>query len=223
MASANQIRPKGSSVLVGTGNEVSRLLNRSAARRAVAVTFADDEESVAAEDVVRKVTQFLPHLIRQRQQESLEKLVGALLPEIVISDAALIQARMLIEAKSHVLASGDFLPAGKIAELAGYSDKNPSAQPNRWKKEGAIFAIQHKGADYFPVYALNPNQNYRPYKTVAEILRVFGETKTGWGLAFWFAGLNSFLDDRRPQDLLASQRDLVIAAARDELEGVQHG
>lgn len=223
MAHANQHRQKGPTVLVGTGNEVSRLLNRSADRRAVAVTFADDEESAAAEKVVRRVTQFLPHLIRQRQQDSLEKLVGALLPEIVVSDAALIQARMLVDAKSHILASGDFLPAGKIAELAGYSEKNPSAQPNRWKKEGAIFAIQHKGVDYFPLYALNPDQNYRPYKAVAEILRIFRETKTGWGLAFWFAGLNSFLDDRRPQDLLSGQPDLVIAAARDELEGVQHG
>jgi hypothetical protein len=223
MAHANQHRQKGPTVLVGTGNEVSRLLNRSADRRAVAVTFADDEESVAAENVLRRVTHFLPHLIRQRRQDSLEKLVGALLPEIVISDAALVQARMLVEAKSHILASADFLPAGKIAEVAGYSEKNPSAQPNRWKKNGAIFAIQHKGVDYFPLYALNPDENYRPYKAVAEILRIFGQTKTGWGLSFWFAGLNSFLDNRRPQDLLSAQPDRVIAAARDELEGVQHG
>jgi hypothetical protein len=41
--------------------------------------------------------------------------------------------------------------------------------------------------------------------------------------AFWFAGLSSYLDDRRPQDLLASDPDLVIAAAKDEVEGVQHG
>jgi hypothetical protein len=47
--------------------------------------------------------------------------------------------------------------------------------------------------------------------------------RSGWSIAFWFAGLNSFLDDGRPQDLLASKPEMVIAAARDEMEGLQHG
>jgi hypothetical protein len=223
MASANQLQQSGTEVLVGTGSEVSRRLHRSTARRAVAFTFADDEQSAVLEEVVRRVAEFLPHLVRQRQKERLERIVGDLLPEIAMPDAALAQARMLLDARSKVLQSGDFLPAGEIARLAGYSEKNPSAQPNKWKKDGAIFAIQHKGVDYFPLYALDPDENLRPHKAVSEILRVFGETKTGWGIAFWFAGLNSFLDDRRPQDLLASDPKLVIAAAKDEAEGVEHG
>lgn len=223
MAHGTQVRERNPTVLVGTGNEVSQLLHSSSARRAVAFTFADDEQSAVLEDVVRKVAEFLPHIVRQRQKEKLERILGDLLPEIAIPSAALAQARMLLDARSKILESGDFLPAGEIAKLAGYSERNPSAQPNKWKKDGAIFAIQHKGVDYFPLYALDPDENYRPYKAVAEILRVFAEMKTGWGIAFWFAGLNSFLDDRRPQDLLASHPDLVIAAAKDEVEGVQHG
>ena len=223
MAHANQISESGTKILVGTGREVSRRLHRSSAYRALAVTLTDDAESAVLEDVFRKVAEFLPHIVRQRQKESLEKIVGALLPEIVIPNAALIQARMMMDAKSKILQGGDFVSAIEIAKLAGYSEKNPSAQPNKWKKDGTIFAIQHKGVDYFPLYALDPVENYRPYKAVAEVLRVFGDTKTGWGAAFWFAGLNSFLDDRRPQDLLASDSDLVIAAAKDEVEGVQHG
>jgi hypothetical protein len=42
-------------------------------------------------------------------------------------------------------------------------------------------------------------------------------------VAFWFAGLNSFLDDERPQDLLAFAPEQVLAAARDEIAGVLHG
>ncbi|HCT60919.1 hypothetical protein [Acidobacterium sp.] len=224
MAHASQLLKNGPEVLVGTGSEVSRRLNRSSARRAIAVTFTDDDEqSAVLEDVVRKTAKFLPHIVRQRQQESLERIVGALLPDIAIPDAALAQARMLVDAKATILRSGDFLPAGEIAKLAGYSDKNPSAQPNKWKKDGTIFAIRHKGVDYFPLYALDPDENYRPYKAVAKVLHVLGAAKTGWETAFWFAGLNSFLDDRRPQDLLASDPDNVIAAAKDEVEGVQHG
>ena len=223
MAHANQNSRLGGNILVGTGGEVSRRLQLSSAQRALAVIFTDDEQSALLEDVVRKVAEFLPHIVRRRREEALEKLVGALLPEMAVPDAALAQARMLVDAKSTILRSGDFVPAGEIAKLAGYSDKNPSAQPNRWKKSGAIFAIQHKGMDYFPLYTLDPDQNYRPYKAVAAILGIFGDTKSGWEIAFWFAGLNSFLDDSRPQDLLASNPDMVISAAKDEVEGVRHG
>jgi hypothetical protein len=40
-------------------------------------------------------------------------------------------------------------------------------------------------------------------------------------LAFWFAALNSFRDDERPQDALVIDPDRVIAAAKDEMAGVQ--
>jgi hypothetical protein len=217
---AQSVSPK---ILVGTGNEVGRLLHQGSAPRALAITFADDAQSAILEGVFRKVTAFLPQMVRLRQRETVEQMVGALLPDIAISDTALAQARMMVDAKSTILESGDFLPAAAIASLAGYSAKNPSAQPNRWKKDAAIFAIQHKGNDYFPMYALDAEENYRPYKALAEVLRIFGETKTGWGIAFWFAGLDSFLDDRRPQDLLESEPDLVIAAAKDEVAGIRHG
>ena len=222
MAEANRAHedPK---FLVGSGSEISKQLNRAASRRVLAVTFVDQEQMSVHEELFRKVTEFLPQIVRQRQRDTLEIIIGALLPEIAISDTALAQARMTVDAKSIILQSGDFLPAGEIAKMAGYSSKNPSAQPNKWKKDGAIFAFQHRGIDYFPLYALNPEENYRPYKAMRGALRVFGETKSGWGLAFWFAGLNSFLDDQRPQDLLATQPDRVIAAAKDEVQGIQHG
>ena len=223
MSNAKQLHQEVPTVMVGTGPEVIKLLHRSTARRALAVTFANDDEMHLLELMIRRVTEFYPQLMRQRQHEAIDKIVSALLPEVAIPDAALAQARMMVDAKSAILNSGDLLPAGEIARLAGYSANNPSAQPNKWKRDGAIFAIHHKGTDYFPIYALNPDENYRPYKAVADILRVFGDTKDSWGLAFWFAGLNSFLDDQRPQDLLAADPERVIAAAKDEVEGVQHG
>lgn len=58
---------------------------------------------------------------------------------------------------------------------------------------------------------------------MAEILKIFGDAKDGWGLAFWFAGLNSFLDDERPQDVLATDPEQVIAAAKDEMAELAHG
>jgi len=42
------------------------------------------------------------------------------------------------------------------------SPRNASVQPNKWKRDGAIFAFQHRGIDYFPRYALYPVESYRP-------------------------------------------------------------
>ena len=216
MAQAKLNQGVRSAVLSGTGREVVRQLNRSLERRTVAVTFADDEQGAAAERVIHQVVEFLPQLIQERQEETLKKVVNILLTDVAPSKAAREQARMLIEAKTAVLNSGDFLPATEVARLAGYSATNLSVQPNKWKRNREIFAIQHGREDYLPVYGLDPS-DHRPRREMAEILKVFGEAKDGWGLAFWFAGLSSFLDDERPQDVLATDPKLVIAAAKDEM------
>jgi hypothetical protein len=223
VANVKQIEWVTPAVMTGTGREVMEQLRRSPTRRTVAVSLLDNEQGVAAEIVFQRVAAFLPRLMEQNQQDNLKKIVSALLPDVAPSEAAMAQARMLIDAKSTILKGGDFIPAGEVSKLAGYSRTNPSVQPNKWKRNRAIFAIEHKGDDFFPLYALDPDDNYRPRKAVSEILGIFGDSKDGWGLAFWFAGLNSFLDDERPQDLLAAAPERVLAAARDEMAGVEHG
>jgi len=223
VANVKQVQRATPTVMTGTGRQVIQLLHRSPAQRTVAVSLPNNEQGVAAEIVFNRVVEFLPQLIEQSQQDNLKKILSALLPDVAPSEAAMAQARMLIDARSTILKSGDFIPAGEVSQLAGYSRTNPSVQPNKWKRNRAIFAIEHKGDDFFPLYGLNPDDNYRPRKEVAEILNIFGDSKDGWGVAFWFAGLNSFLDDERPQDLLAVAPEQVLAAARDEMAGVLHG
>jgi hypothetical protein len=126
---------------------------------------------------------------------------------------------MLVEAKTPILNSGDFLTATEAVQFAGFSSSNLSLQLNKWKRNREIFAVQHSGEDYLPVYALGAD--HRPRKEIAQILKVFGDAKYGWGLAFWFAALNSFLDDERPQDVLATDPARVIAAAKDEMAELQ--
>ena len=222
MAQAKHIERVRSAVLSGTGRDVIRQLNRSPERRTVAVTFSDDEQGAAAERVIHQVVEFLPQLIQERQEETLKKMVNVFLSDVTPSKAAREQARMLIEAKTTILNSGDFLPATEVAKLAGFSATNLSVQPNKWKRNREIFAIQHGREDYVPLYGLDPG-DHRPRKEMAEILKIFGDAKDGWGLAFWFAGLNSFLDDERPQDVLATDPERVIAAARDEMAELGHG
>lgn len=221
MPEVKQIQDVTSVVLSGTGQDVIRLLHRSPLQRTVAVTFADDEQAAAAERVIHQMVEFLPQLIQVRQDGTLKKVVNVLLADVTPSKAAREQDRMLIEARAAILKSGDFLPSTEVAKIAGFSSSNLSVQPNKWKRNREIFAIQYGREDYLPVYGLT--SDHRPRKEMAKILKIFGEAKDGWGLAFWFAALNSFLDDERPQDVLASDPESVIAAAKDEVAELQHG
>ena len=214
------IRPR---VMVGSGREVMAALNATPARRTLAVMFQSAGETDAAESVYRQIGELLPELIRVRRPDTLSKVLEALLPDMAPSRATLVQAKMQAEARSQILKSGDYIGAAEVAKLAGYSDNNPYAQPSKWKRDRTIFVVEHKGADYFPVFGLDPEKRYRPLPALAGVLEVFGGKRSAWGVAFWFAALNSFLDDRRPQDLLATEPDLVMAAARDEMDGLQHG
>lgn len=126
---------------------------------------------------------------------------------------------MTAEARRAVLESGNWLTAAQIAEMPGV----PGTEPNEWLKDGQIFALRHRGVDYFPGYALDPSASHRPAKGLAKVLGVFRGQKDDWGLAYWFASVNSSLGGKRPQDLLIDQPDCVFAAAGDEIAGVQHG
>jgi len=106
-------------------------------------------------------------IVESRTKQKVNSLIEASLPNVALSEAAIIEAQMVAEAKEEVLQSGSFVTASKIAKLAGYSSKNPSARPHKWKKDGVIFVIHHKGTDYYPLYTLNPDDNYRPYTALA--------------------------------------------------------
>ena len=136
--------------------------------------------------------------------------------------AAATEARMADHARRAVLSEGDWLTFAQIAERAGFSASDQSDQPDTWNKDGLIFAINYRNVDYFPGYGLDPT-TFRPIKAMAPVLEVFQGKKDAWGLAYWFASVNSFLGGRRPQDLLLTAPAEVLAAAKDEMAGVVHG
>jgi len=136
-------------------------------------------------------------------------------------DGRQIQARMMADAIRESLRH--MRRANEIAELAGASPETMRRNLAEWKAAQRIFSAEHEGAEYFPLYALDARANYLPFPAVKEILSVFGEVISIWGIASWFAGVNSFLDDQRPLDLLASCPNDVIDAAKDEMEEISHG
>jgi hypothetical protein len=167
--------------------------------------------------------QLFSETLRQAEQATLDQLVALFVPKVPVSSNLLREAQMLAKAKKAVLESGDWVSAAEIAKLGAFRSSNPSSQPNKWKREQRLFAIRHNGVDYFPVYGLDKDAAYRPLPAMREVIKVLEPEKSGWGMAYWFASVNSYLGGKRPQDLLSRDPQRVIAAAREEAAGVTHG
>ncbi|WP_065649366.1 hypothetical protein [Pantoea eucrina] len=122
-----------------------------------------------------------------------------------------------------LFSGGEWLTAREISGLrrGNAVTRNPAAQANRWKKAGKIFAITEAGRDYFPAWALDAGGE--PLPVMKTLLERFADTKSPWTLAFWFQAPNSWLDDKRPCDLLASRPAAVLKAAEAETEGAING
>jgi len=216
----------GVSTLVGTPKEVQARLGKSHADQVLLVTFDHIRPRVLealAANVANVTSSMFELMLERHDRESIERLVDVLMPRTPPSPRLLKEAVMLVQARKAVLESGDWLTAAEVAQLAELSTRNPSAQPNKWKKQGQIFAINHGGVDYFPGYGLDRNAGFRPSKAMAKVIEVLARNKDSWGMAYWFRSENSFLGGKKPQDLLASEPERVIEAAMDEVQEIAHG
>ncbi|WP_418648287.1 hypothetical protein ACNQFN_06235 [Thauera butanivorans] len=212
------------SALVGTPREVRSRLDKSKARQVIVlpVEEVDSKHADLLVQTLNSVAAFITVKLREQDEQVFKALVNAVVPKAPPSPNLVKEAVMVARARKAVLEGADWLTAAQVAEVAGLSASNPSTQPNKWKRQRQIFAIHHNGVDYFPGYGLDPEAGYRPRKALKPILEVFGAEKDGWGLAYWFLSANSFLGGRKPQDVLASEPEQVLAAARDEIEEVAH-
>lgn len=216
--------PAAFPTLIGTPREVRSQLEKFKAERVIVlpVQRSDAQHAGLLAQTLTNVVSFIDEALRDQDKQTLKALVSAVVPKAPPTPVLLREAAMLARSRKGVLEGADWLTAAKVTELAGLSPANPSTQPNKWKRQRQIFAINHNGTDYFPGYGLDPEAGWRPRKALKSILEVFGDEKDGWGLAYWFLSANSFLGGRRPQDVLASQPEQVTAAARDEMEDLVH-
>jgi len=207
--------------LTGTSEQIGKELGKE--QKILALVSSDEKSFQALIAAFELLAPSLNRLVEERQYKVLEDMFRALLPPLAPTPEMMTEAKMKLAARQAVMNDEGWLPAAKISEIAGFSDANSSTHPNRWKKSGQIFAINYNGNDYYPFYALDPDQNFRPSKALKGILDVLRQTKDDWGIAMWFASHNSFLDGQRPQDLLLSASGRVLDAARDEVVGIVHG
>jgi hypothetical protein len=223
-AFANPARQPQWDVQEGSAQELASSLGNSDAQAIVFVSHArgDDERTKAVFDTLKRASELIEVLIDEKQEERLKTLIEVLTPDVPLTSNRVIEAKMFARAQKLILESEDFARATDIAELGHFSSSNPSSQPNRWKKAGLIFAVPYKGADLYPLYALDLKEGAKPLPVMAKILRVLAD-KDDWQKAFWFGSVNTYLGDKMPKELLKSKPQEVLHAAEIEATGLQHG
>jgi len=131
-------------------------------------------------------------------------------------------ANMEEDAKRAVLA--EMRQAHEIAALSRRGVREVLSDLACWKADGRLFSVEFAGSEYFPSFALNSITGYQPYPCFAEALRILNAGHWGgdWAVANWFIGLSSFLDDQSPMDLVASDPEWVIEAAKDAVSSLDY-
>lgn len=211
--------------MVGTPAEVRRRLDRSTAPQVVALplTLADAKQAEALAETLAALACYIGSTLSRQDERTLRALVDAVVPKAPPTPTLMREAAAIAKLRTAVLGEAEWLTAAQVAQIAGLSATNPSAQPNKWKRQRQIFAIDLNGVDYFPGFGLDPMAGYRPRRALSQVLDIFGGEKDGWGAAYWFLSANSLLGGRRPMDVLPLEPDRVIEAARDEMEPIAHG
>jgi hypothetical protein len=101
-------------------------------------------------EVLKNLISVIDAVVQDRAQRNWRDVIEVLTPDVPLSKNRLAEAMMFVEAMRAILESKDFVRAQDIAKVAGFSQKNPSSQPNRWKRAGQIFAVSYKGSDLYP-------------------------------------------------------------------------
>ncbi len=151
-------------------------------------------------------------------RRSAATLIEAMLPDMPVpSPAAVLQARRNAAARDQLLREFGGLSSREVAERAGSRARNRAALANRWKQEGRIFSVLHRGAEVFPGYQFD--EQGQPLAAVRDVA-VALSGRSSWELALWFAADNGWLEGRRPVDLLETEPEAVAAAAGRAAEGI---
>jgi flavodoxin len=210
------------SVREGTAKEVAPQLKDKESEVLAIIVEREDPLVHAKFQALKNLIRVIDALVEDRAQRKWKDVIEVLTPDVPLSQNKLVEAKMFAEAARAVLESKEFVRAQDIAKVAHFSRKNPSSQPNRWKRAGYIFAVSYKGADLYPSYALDWKQGAKPLPVMSKIVKLFGD-KDDWQKAFWFGSVNSYLKNKMPKDLLKSHPEEVLKAAELEALGVQHG
>lgn len=130
---------------------------------------------------------------------------------------------MTVRAQAAVFSSCRWFTAFELSLLRGCELEHMENLLSTWKTDLKIFSVEHRSIDHYPCYAFDEENGFMPAKELKRILQEFRGSRSGWGLAYWFASVNGYLGGHSPQDLLNIAPEKLLEAARADLIGIRHG
>jgi len=109
------------------------------------------------------------------------------------------------------------LTSADIHRMAAGPKGNTSEPASRWRREGKIFGVKVRGSYRYPAFQF---EHGAPKPVIKDILAALPEDMEEWDRALWFASANGWLDGPAPIDMLDTNKDKVVDAARREGEDV---
>lgn len=181
----------------------------------------------AASRVLEGMMPLLGRLLLEKtadvRERRLEEMIGFMATQMLAPSAVDTQmAQRLASRHAAVLNEFGYFSAEQLAEANRSTAANRSTLADNWRKRRQVFAVPHpdKSARERDVYPAFQFVDHKPIKAVQGVLAAFGERKAPWKLALWFTSNNGWLPgSARPVDLLASDPEMVIEAARRDATG----
>jgi hypothetical protein len=173
------------------------------------------------ESLLPMLDQLLVEKTAQVREKKLEDMIEFMTAQLVRPTTLETQmAHRLALRRARILNEFGFVTAEQLADENQSRSKNRHALADNWKKRRQVIAVSHRdesgrAREVFPLFQFD---NFQPIKTIQPILEIFGDHKTAWKIALWFASNNAWLPDQaRPLDLLETDPAAVLLAAQREV------
>ncbi|MET0962035.1 MAG: hypothetical protein ABWY05_04350 [Noviherbaspirillum sp.] len=161
--------------------------------------------------------------VKQPKREPEERAM----PDVAPSEAAPpvpertdIRRQLQERAAKAILTGTTWLTTKEVGERATPNATNKYAFASRLLKQRRVFAIDVHGAMKFPDYAFDAfGQTIPEMKEVLAVLADYGPFR----IASWFESTSSMLGGKRPREVISEQPKAVVEAARQHVQGPQHG
>ena len=190
-------------------------------------TFLLEVKDAAASGMLLASLSMLDRLLVEKiaavRERHMEEVIDFMTERMLVpSPVELDMAQRLATRHARVLNEFGHFTAEQLARANRSQASNRAALADNWRKRRQVFAVPHpdRAARERDVYPAFQFEDHKPIRAVHDVLEAFGAHKAPWKLALWFTSNNGWLPgSARPVDLLATDPQAVIGAARRDAEG----
>jgi hypothetical protein len=177
-------------------------------------------DTASVKQVLESIAPFVADATAQRQDDAFREVVDRIIESTPIRRLDTVRAALEQRAIAALFDGTPWLTAEQIGHLRDAKARNPHAAANRWRSERKVFAITKGGVQWFPRYAFD--EALDPHPAVSSVMAIL-DGYSPYRLAAWFDSTNGHLAGRRPREVLHSNPDAVVVAAREHARGPVHG